>query len=73
MNRKLAIIIGIQAFLIVMLFWVLVYYGKDEYEASTQVSEDNIEAQNRVSSKEGLATIHISPATQAQIATCTQR
>ena len=44
MNRKLAIIIGLQAFLIVMLFWVLVFYGKDEYEASTHRSDDKIEA-----------------------------
>lgn len=66
MNRKLAIIIGIQAFLIIMLFWVLVFYGKDEYEASTHTAEDNIEAQNRVSTKQGLATIHVNPATQVQ-------
>lgn len=62
MNRKLALIIGIQAFLIVLLFWVLVFYGKDEYEASTHTSEDNIQAPNRVS----LMTIQISPATQTQ-------
>lgn len=66
MNRKLALIIGIQAFLIVMLFWVLVFYGKDEYEASTHASEDNIQAPNRVNTKQGLATIQISPATQEQ-------
>ncbi len=66
MNRKLALIIVIQAFLIVLLFWVLVFYGKDEYEASTHASEDNIQAPNRVNAKQGLTTIQISPATQAQ-------
>src|SRR5450830_9834 len=66
MNRKLALIIGLQAFLIIMLFWVLVFYGKDEYEASTHASKDKIEAPNRVSTKQGLAIITISPATQAQ-------
>lgn len=66
MNRKLAIIIGIQTFLIVILFWVLVFYGKDEYEASTKDTDDQIQAPNRVSSKQGLTTITIDAATQAQ-------
>ncbi len=66
MNRKLAIIIGLQAFLIVILFWVLVFYGKDEYEASTQESEDKIVVPNHVSNKAGTAVITVSAATQAQ-------
>lgn len=66
MNRKLAIIIGLQAFLIVMLFWVLVFYGKDEFEALTQQSEEEIETPNRVSNQEGITVINVSPATQAQ-------
>ena len=66
MNRKLAIIIGLQAFLIVMLFWVLVFYGKDEYEALTQESEEEIETPSRVSEKQGLAVIGVNPAAQAQ-------
>ena len=33
MNRKVATIIGLQAFLIIVMFWVLVFYGKDEDEA----------------------------------------
>ncbi|MEO6118175.1 MAG: hypothetical protein ABIP37_03790 [Methylotenera sp.] len=66
MNRKLAIIIGLQAFLIVMLFWVLVFYGKDEYEALTQESEEQIETPNRVISKQGMTVITIDAATQTQ-------
>jgi len=66
MNRKLAIIIGLQAFLIVMLFWVLVFYGKDEFEASTQQSEEEIETPSRVANQEGITVITISPATQVQ-------
>lgn len=66
MNRKLATIIGLQAFLIVVLFWVLVFYGKDEYEASSQESEDSIEAPNRVNTKAGSTVITVSTATQAQ-------
>jgi len=66
MNRKLAIIIGLQAFLIVVLFWVLVFYGKDEFEAATQLTEEEIETPSRVANKEGQATITISPVTQKQ-------
>ena len=66
MNRKLATIIGLQAFLIVMLFWVLVFYGKDEYEASTHASDDKIDAPNRVSSKQGSTVITVNSAAQTQ-------
>lgn len=66
MNRKLAIIIGLQAFLIVVMFWVLVFYGKDEFEALTQQSEEEIETPNRVANQDGTTIIHVSPATQQQ-------
>ena len=66
MNRKLSMIIGLQAFLIVMLFWVLVFFGKDEYEASSQSSTDQIATPNRVSNKAGNTLITVNPATQAQ-------
>ncbi|MBA3696453.1 MAG: hypothetical protein H0W85_06785 [Methylotenera sp.] len=66
MNRKLAIVIGLQACLIVILFWVLVFYGKDEYEAFTKDSDDQIEAPNRINNKNGMTTITVSPATQTQ-------
>lgn len=66
MNRKLAIIIGLQTFLIVMLFWILVFYGKDEFETLTQQSDDQIETPNRVNSNAGVAIITVSPATQVQ-------
>ena len=66
MNRKLAMIIGLQAFLIVVLFWVLVFYGKDEFEAITQQTDDQIETPNRVKNKAGVTIVTISPATQQQ-------
>lgn len=66
MNRKLAIIIGLQAFLIVVLFWVLVFYGKDEYEALTQQPEEKIEATSRVNTKQGTTIITVNTATQTQ-------
>lgn len=66
MNRKLATIIGIQAFLIVILFWVMVFYGRDEFEALTEQTEEEIETPNRVANQDGTTMITISPATQAQ-------
>jgi hypothetical protein len=66
MNRKLAIIIGLQAFLIVMLFWLLIFYGKDEFEAMSEHSEEEIETINRVVNKDGATLINISPAAQKQ-------
>lgn len=66
MNRKLATIIGIQAFLIVILFWVMVFYGRDEFEALTEQTEEEIETPSRVANNEGITTVSISPATQAQ-------
>lgn len=65
MNRKLTIIIGLQAFLIIVLFWVLVFYGKDEFEAMTQQTEEEIETPNRVVTEQGMTVINISAATQA--------
>lgn len=66
MNRKLAIIIGLQAFLIIVLFWVLVFYSKDEFEAFNQQTEEEIETPSRVSSQEGTTIIKVSKATQVQ-------
>ena len=66
MNSKLAIIIGLQAFLIVVLFWVLVFYGKDEFEAATQQTEEEIETPNRVVIDQGISIINVSPATRKQ-------
>lgn len=66
MNRKLAIIIGLQALLIVILFWVLVFYGKDEFEALSQQAEEEIETPSHVSNKEGIAVISVNAETQKQ-------
>lgn len=66
MNRKLTLIIALQAFLIVVLFWVLVFYGKDEFEAFTQHTEEEIETPNRVEHNAGITIINISEAAQKQ-------
>lgn len=66
MNRKLAAIIALQTLLIIVLFWMLVFYGKDEYEAYTHEQVDEIESPSRVSTDAGLAIVTLSPQTQAQ-------
>jgi hypothetical protein len=71
MNRKLSTVILIQAFIIIMLFWVLVFYGKDEYEAYTQVSEEEIESPNHVNTVDGITIIEVNPETQQQSAILT--
>lgn len=64
MNKKTAIIIGLQAFLIVLLFWMLVFYGKDEFEDFRTEQEEEIESIDRVTEKEGISIVSLSPAVQ---------
>ena len=54
----------LQAVLIIALFWVLVFYGKDEYETYQNEQEEEIESLNRVTSNEGINIVSLSPATQ---------
>jgi len=63
-NKKSAIIIGLQALLIVVLFWMLVFYGKDEYETFRTEQEEEIESLDRVTENEGVSTVVLSPAVQ---------
>ena len=64
MNKKLTIIIALQALLIVTLFWVLVFYGRDEYEAYRAERQEEIESPSRVSEKAGINVVSLPPATQ---------
>jgi hypothetical protein len=64
MNRKTTLIIALQAVLIVTLFWVLVFYGKDEYEAYQNEQEEEIESLDRVTTNEGINIVNLTPATQ---------
>lgn len=67
MNRKLAIIIALEAFLIVVLFWVLVFYGKDEYEAYVQgETEEEIETPSRISTEQSTTIVSLPLAAQEQ-------
>ncbi|MBZ4200675.1 MAG: hypothetical protein LAC66_02115 [Methylotenera sp.] len=70
MNRKATIIISMQAFLIILLFWFLVFYGKDEYESAASNGEAGIESRSLVaankSSDKGAATLMLTLAAQQQ-------
>ncbi len=66
MSRKTAIIIGLQTFMIIVLFWVLVFYGKDEYEAAMGEREEEIATPSHVSTEHGAPTITLSSESQRQ-------
>lgn len=66
MNRKIAIIIALQALLIIILFWVLVFYGKDEYEAYPREQGEEIESPTRVATERGSTIVTLTPETQLQ-------
>ncbi|MDO8962808.1 MAG: hypothetical protein Q8R74_03860 [Methylophilus sp.] len=64
MNKKITLIVGLQALIIVILFWMLVFYGKDEYEDYQSEHEEEIETPDRVTEKDGISMIELSPETQ---------
>jgi hypothetical protein len=67
MNRKVAAIIGLQAIIIVILFWVLVFYGKDEYEAYTHGNDaSEIESKPHITNENGAVVVTLSSASQQQ-------
>ena len=63
-NKKAAIIIGLQTLLIVILFWMLVFYGKDEFEDFRVVQEEEIESADRVTVADGISIVSLSSAVQ---------
>lgn len=63
-SKKATIVIGLQAILIVILFWMLVFYGKDEYDDFRTEQEEEIESLDRVSTQEGVSIVSLSPAVQ---------
>ena len=64
MTKKTTLIIVLQALLIVALFWVLVFYSKDEFETYQDEQEEEIESLNRVRTAEGINIVSLSTATQ---------
>ena len=71
MNRKATIIIAIQATLIILLFWFMVFFAKDEYEStSTSGADESINSTSLLSNNnptdKGAATLLLSKASQLQ-------
>lgn len=64
MNKKLTLIIVLQALLIIALFWVLIFYGKDEYEVYQNSQEEEIASPNLVTENAGINIVSLPPATQ---------
>ena len=64
MNKKLGLIIALQALLNIALFWVLIFYSKDEYEAYQNRHEDEIASPKRVAENNGISIVSLSAATQ---------
>ena len=60
MNKKLTLIIAIETLLIVALFWVLIFYGKDEYEAYQTKLNEEIDSPNHVANKQGISVVTLS-------------
>lgn len=66
MNRKVITIISLQAILIITMFWVIVFYGKDEYEAYTREQEEEIENPSRVTTEHGATIVTLNAEARQQ-------
>ena len=66
MNRKVALVVGLQAFIIIVLFWILVFYGKDEYDSYNQAQEEEVATPNRVNEVKGSTVVTLSLEAQKQ-------
>lgn len=64
MSKKSLWIISIQTLIIILLFWVLVFYGRDEYEAMHAEAEEEVETRSRVVEENGLQYVQLNLATQ---------
>ncbi|MBC7787359.1 MAG: hypothetical protein H7Z18_07965 [Methylophilaceae bacterium] len=64
MNRKLTLIIALQTLLIITLFWVLVFYGKDEYESYKRGTEEAIISPSLVKEEHGINMVTLPIAVQ---------
>ena len=64
MNKKLTLIIAIETLLIIALFWVLIFYGRDEYEAYQAKLHEEVESPSHLATKDGVSVVTLSPAIQ---------
>lgn len=64
MNKKVMMVIVVQALIIVALAWMLVFYGKDEFEVSQRKNDVEISAPSRVAQQNGATVVSLSAASQ---------
>ena len=64
MNRKTRMVVGLQALIIVILAWMLVFYGKDEYENYQQSVESEVKTESHASENHGENIVTLSDSTQ---------
>jgi len=66
MNRKILAIITLQTLIIIVLFWALVFYGKDEYETCTSGDDNQIPSVSRIAENKGSTVLTLSTESQQQ-------
>ncbi len=66
MNKKFTLVIAAQTALIILLFWVLVHYAKDEYHAYNEAQEEEVATPNRVNTNKGSTVVLLSTEAQVQ-------
>lgn len=66
MNKKFTLVIVVQTALIILLFWILVHYAKDEYHAFNEAQEEEVATPNRVNAQKGSTVVTLSTEVQAQ-------
>jgi hypothetical protein len=64
MNRKTLIIISLQTVIIVILAWVLVFYGKDEFEAYQRKDDEAISPPSQVKQTKGTVVVTLTKEAQ---------
>lgn len=60
------LIIVLQGLFCIVLFWLVVYFGKNEYDQHHQIKDDVISVPRRLSSENGIVTLTISERSQMQ-------
>ena len=66
MHGKAKYLILLQFIIIIVLFWLLVFYGKDEYDHLNTEQEEQIETINHLSEEHGSSIVIISQEAQKQ-------
>jgi hypothetical protein len=73
MNKKTLIIIGLQTVIIVVLAWVLVFYGKDEFEAYQHKDDEEISPPSHVAQEKGSVVVKLTKESQETSGITTQK